>query len=1530
MKRRHLVVLVSAFTLLTIVFIAAVTIGVGVGTNPGREQIRALIQQQVGGRIHGKLHIGRIRGGLLTGFTIDSFAIRDKEDSLLLSTGRVSVQYDPRDLIDRRLLLRSVEVEHPVIRVAQHQKGDWNFQRIFRSDRPKTPSVPGRSFGDYVVLDSVRVRDGQFLLIRRWEPDDSLRGAKRDSAIQHNLESTHREIRRTSEGFTHTYRWTGLTAFLPHIRIADPDSNRFGKQFVIESMRVEEQEPPFSFRSARGVVRQLGDSVFADVKHFDLPASTGSGTAKIWWGSDLPVRLDVRIRGDSVSLKDVAWVYPTLPTTGGGRTNVHIRNNRQNLRVFEYALSDMDVRSTRSRVTGAMTFVVGGPVLAVRDVDLRASPVNFDLLRTLSGAPFPVDWQGDVFGYAKGPGGPLTHFVVDESDATFRDAHVPGAVSRFSGRGELDILRPAFTAFHDFDVSVTTLDLRTIEYLFPAFPRIHGTVSGTATLDSSWLDVRFSRANVTHAYGPGEPNRVTGSGRVTYGVQFLTYDVSVNAQPLSLTTLSRAYPLGLKGLLSGPIQARGTTEDMQLTMDLSGPAGRINYSGKVDAYPLSVAARGSGRIDGLDISQLVAKVATPPASLTGTYQLDVRGDTNDIGTLKGSASMLLERSSFDGVRIFPSRFRARFADGRMYVDTARIESVAATLTASGALGLTDRVSDSLRYEVSVDSLGGLRPYISRFTSAWARAASDAGPPEDSLSGTLLVSGTARGSLRRLDVGGEVNGGNIFVRREAGREVAGAFALSDVLGAPAGTASLRFTSLNVGPIALDTLGASLRLERARTGAFSLGALAKNGVTFDARGELAFVDSGVNARITAVNVTTDSSRWTLRGVAPIETRGRGFQVDSLVLANGAGGRIGLEASVPEAGKARILFRADSVSLHDVGVVAQLKAPFSGWARVGIQGAGTSASPVMNLQARLDGVRYGGLRAERVNATGTYGNKRAEVALDLASGGRTALLARGSLPIELRYFGSRLLEDSLKGSLRTDSASFDVVEALVPGLRDATGRLVANVDIAGTWRHPDVTGALRVDNGEVTIDALGVRMRGVNVDLALFGHRDSLDIRRVVAWSGTSPADSVSLRGYVAYRDLGNPYLNLRLDARTLHILDKRSLARLDVSTDRGGVSLKGALHGATLAGGLIVDRGTIFLPDPALAQKKGVDLTPQLDTTAAARQLLPAPPSKLLESILISGVQITLGDEVWLRSREANIKLAGSLSVQRSSRRRRGTILGVGTLTGEDSLSLALDGELRAERGTYLLSLGPVQREFQVEGGTITFFPTPELAPVLNISAIHTVRTTSENGGDIRIRVRLTGPLIPNPIVTLESAESFTLSQSNLVSYLIFGQPDFELGDQSKGVVQLAAQTLLPTAQTIAASQLRGVLGSWADIVQLRLGSADVGALNSKDPNQQRTAFTDILYTSRLGAEKQLTDKLFVSVSTGFCQLRQTNQGTSTPLSFYEELSGKIEWRLSRDAAIKAGKEPSQLICRSTSRLVPAPTQWGLSLFKSWRF
>ena len=103
MKRRKLVALVSVFTLLTVAFIAIVTIGVGVGTDLGREQIRKFVEQRVSSQVNGTIHIGKVSGGLFTRFTLDTFAIRGPDDSILVSTGRIRLDYNPRDLADLRV-----------------------------------------------------------------------------------------------------------------------------------------------------------------------------------------------------------------------------------------------------------------------------------------------------------------------------------------------------------------------------------------------------------------------------------------------------------------------------------------------------------------------------------------------------------------------------------------------------------------------------------------------------------------------------------------------------------------------------------------------------------------------------------------------------------------------------------------------------------------------------------------------------------------------------------------------------------------------------------------------------------------------------------------------------------------------------------------------------------------------------------------------------------------------------------------------------------------------------------------------------------------------------------------------------------------------------------------------------------------------------------------------------------------------------------------------------------------------------------
>ncbi len=1534
LSRRRLVLYVSLGLLITLVGAVAGGVLVLTRTGWGQDKIRVAVQDYLASRVHGHVYVGRITGNYLTGVTVDSFEIRDAEDSLFVATGPVSVDYDPRNIMDKRLLFTRVTIEHPTIYLRQHENYDWNFRRIFRSGRRGTKAT-GPQYGDFVVLDSVRLRNASFEVTNPWHPDDSLHGARRDSAIDAALHNPNVEIRRVREGLARTWRWTHIDAMLPHVRLNDPDS--VGRTFAIDSLAVDEDDPPFRFRNIAGSLRSLGDSIWLNVSQFVLPGSHGSGRGKIWWGSDLPVRYDLHVVADSVSLADVHWVYPTLPTTGGGSTVLDIRNER-NLHVLDYKLTKLDVRSTRSRLRGAMTFAVGGPVLQVKDVDLQAEPVNFDLLRTLAGKPFPVDWQGDIRGTVLARGGPLTHFVVDTAVLSFADAHVPGAVSALSGRGELDILDPGLTRFHNFAVDAQTLDLRSIEYLYPAFPRLRGWVSGTATLDSLWTDVRFVGAQLQY-HDTGVPtSQVFGSGRLTFGDQYTTYDVSLFADSLSLNALRRSYSgLPVVGTYAGPIRVQGTTQHLFVDATLRGPTGAASFNGYLDTDPPTYGVHGSGRLVGVNPALALAGDSLPSGSITGDYDLQVTGDS--VADLRGTATLSLERSELDRVSLFTSLAHLRFDGGRAYVDSTRIETSAATLTARGALGLHPGVVDSMSYHLSVDSLGGLRPFLQTGSVGQREK-------PDSLAGSFYVDGQLTGNLDSLDVSGHLHGSGLYINKDRGATTEGQFAFADVLHAPRGTGWLRLDTLVLGGVRVDTIGFSAELARVSgrggpgiqfAGTYGVGVLSDNGPTFNMGGTISHVADRTAMSVDSGTLVIGDERWTLAAPGSIDIDPTLIRTDTLRMRNGAGGVVSAAAYVPLRDSVRMWFRADSIPVRDAATLLQVADTMSGWGSVHADVGGTRDAPRATVAIAAHDLRYGGMRLERVDAQGTYADRRTVATLDIYRNGVPTLTASASLPMALQLFSASLLDDSLTGAIRADSADFAIVEAFLPSVRNAKGRMFLALDVGGTWGHPTLGGVAQMNGAELTIPDLGITLHDLSADLFVSNQRDSLAVRRLRAWSGDSPANNVSVGGFVDFADRSDPRFRLTLTAHDFRIVDKHTLASLDVSTARNdSIQLFGRERADTLTGSVDIVRGTIYLPERELAKKQMVqlsyaDLEGIIDTTDLGNRIkLPSPPSALLKDMAIRGVRVTLGDEVWLRSPEANIKLGGALNVRTTTQRPSATGASFSTNPNaqeEPTYRLALDGTLTAERGTYTLSLGILQREFQVESGTITFYGTPDLNPKIDVTALYTVRQYDRP--DVIVRARLSGYLYPGPSLDLESGESYAIPQSDLVSYLCCGVPSFELG-ANQSYLRTAAQVLLPSASSVLAHTLRGELGSTFDILQFQPGATDQTATGSPAPT---SAAREFLAGARLGGEKQITNNLFFSISTGFCQFYASQSGTGSSGTFVEQLESKLQYRFSSTLSAELGLEPpsSALLCgRAPRGLVPTPQQWGLSLSKTWRW
>jgi translocation and assembly module TamB len=1525
MTRRKLVALVSAGVLLLIGLVVMTTGLFVTRTQAGRDKLREVFGPWVVSKLapNGKAYVGHIGGDFINGITIDSIAIYDKHGELFLSTGPVSLEWNWRDIIDQRLYIRKANVEHPYVHIIQHADFSWNFKEIWASKTPQLPTpqtVRTRGWGDYIVVDSTTTRDATFLLTLSWTPDDTLRGAVRDSVIRYHLATPAKAVTKTFDGYGRTYAWRNGHGLLSHVRLADPDSDRkFGREFDIATLSVDEYEPTFKFRNLQGTVQHRGDSLWLQVPHFEMPASVAHAKGKVWWGSDRPVRYAIDIHGDSVSLNDVNWVYPTLPRTGGGTLDLAIRNDPANEKIIDFRLLNMDVRTTGSHLKGDMWFGTGAPVLLVRHVNMQADPVDFDFVRTLDPKPFPVDWRGQIYGSVKARGGPLTHFYIDDARGRFEDAHVRGAVSRFAGKGELDILEPAFTAFHGFDVDAQSIDLRTIQYLYPAFPRLNGFASGTARLDSSWLDVRFSNAHLALQNGPGEPSQFSGFGRITYGDKYMSYDVSLNAEPLNLTMLARSptfEALPARGLMSGPIRANGVSPDLELAASLQGNNGALSFDGRVDLDSVGgYGLHGRGQFSALNVASLLEKPTLPVGTISGRYELQL----DSIGpgaTTRGLADVDIERTVLDSVRVYPSHARVRFAEGKMIVDSLRVHTDAATLTAYGAIGLPHGSPDSLRFAIDIDSLGGLRPYIStRDSTSIASVLASA----DSLNGSLTLSGTAVGTLDVLGVRGKITGHDLYMNKDRAVVANGEFAFKDVFGRRRGTLSLRGDTVTVLGVALYTVGGKLEFTDSTHATFDANAVSKNGPTAVTGGTWTKANGTQRVALDSLTVTVDADRWTLAAPTLVTIDSAGTRIDSLLLHNRDSATIALSAVIPEAGTAFGRLRASRIPLRDVGTLAQLSDTLFGVGDLNATVSGTKSAPVITADAALSAVRFSGVDIDRIGLTGGYENRRFNTTMTVDRGGHTSLTANASLPYDvtlpLRIRARN--NDPITGSLKADTTDLVVLRPLFGNALDTLrGKFWGDVAASGTMRAKVFQGNVFVRDGIAGVHSLGVTLDALNADITGGVNAAGIDSMNVVASASTGKHEHVALNGWIrdfadASRNLTT--FNLKMGMDSLHAYNKRTVANLFLSTP-DSLHLTGTLATPVLEGRINVDRGAIYLADRDLARKLGVEIV--TDTT---NHTLSVGSSQFVETLRanlrIPGIPVTLGEDIRLRSAEANVRLAGQLTLAKTPAPLRNVVN-----TAEVLPNMTLEGQLVTQSGTYNLNLGVLQREFQVLDNGLVTFDGPWQYPAVDIRAQYNVKQYRER--ELGVIVHLFGRM-PNPVIEFSSNADYAISTSDILSYLLIGRPGFDFAGSGAQTQQFVA-SFLPTLSAYTAEKLRSSLGFF-DVFQFQFGTN-----NNADASASafsRESIRSYLYNASVEAGRPLTNNIYVSANAGFCGIAQGQ---------FNSFGAKVEYRFLPSHSLQAGYDPPtrQRSCaageQSIVGLVPTPGQFSFSLSHTWRF
>jgi len=296
---------------------------------------------------------------------------------------------------------------------------------------------------------------------------------------------------------------------------------------------------------------------------------------------------------------------------------------------------------------------------------------------------------------------------------------------------------------------------------------------------------------------------------------------------------------------------------------------------------------------------------------------------------------------------------------------------------------------------------------------------------------------------------------------------------------------------------------------------------------------------------------------------------------------------------------------------------------------------------------------------------------------------------------------------------------------------------------------------------------------------------------------------------------------------------------------------------------------------------------IDTSLIRTQRLgPEFQSLFFDSLQVRNLQLTMGEDVWLRSNEANIQLSGSVTVNKV----RDTYL--------------LSGTLQAPRGTYRLIVGWVTREFVVQRGTVQYFGTPDLDAALDIEATHVVHPLPGPGQPPGISVIAhIGGTLRLPRLTLQ-AEHGDYSQAELLSYLLTGRPSVELsGGQRAYIAGVGASLLAGELERTVVSDL----GVPLDYLEIRPG----------DP-------TNPFSGAQLAAGWAIGAKTFLVLNAGFCPRKQTR--------FTSGLGATLQFRFSPEWRTEASFEPIRNCAAGDPDLntTTVPRQVGFDVFWERRY
>lgn len=458
---------------------------------------------------------------------------------------------------------------------------------------------------------------------------------------------------------------------------------------------------------------------------------------------------------------------------------------------------------------------------------------------------------------------------------------------------------------------------------------------------------------------------------------------------------------------------------------------------------------------------------------------------------------------------------------------------------------------------------------------------------------------------------------------------------------------------------------------------------------------------------------------------------------------------------------------------------------------------------------------LRGDLSLALAEYGHIKGHFQLPIFA--RLPVAARPAGPIRL----------SLQGKFREEG----LLPAFLPGMiQESQGQVTINLAAGGTWAAPLFEGGLKLEKAGGYLPSSGIHLKDLDLEARWMG--DQVQVTSFRTRSGPGHLEgtaTVWLENWKVLRYQGT----LKGDRfQTIHFPELQVLSAPHLQ-------FEGSMQKVSVKGEIRLPEVSIFSP------RTEETIRPSPDVLVVDR---PQTPKKGLPMAIEVQTRLLLGDKVFVKAEGIEARLVGAVGVN---------IQGPGQVIAE--------GEIRVAEGHY----NAYGQKLEIARGRLIFAGGPVDNPALDAVAVRKIR-------EVQAGVLVAGTL-KSPSVRLYSRPS--MADTDILSYIILGQPLGTGREQAPSLMQAAAGLLSAGESVILQGRLKKLLG--LDVLDIQSGGDEISR-------------------SMVTVGKYLTPKLYISLGRSlfteatFVTLRyslskrleiETRAGTESGASIYY----RIEFR-----------------------------------------